>query len=81
MALHRETGPGLLEMVYEVALAHGLQTRGLRERKSVEAITEAPQKQVLTHLRLTGFTLGYLRNFGESLTKDGISRIVNGEVI
>lgn len=68
-------------MVYEVALTHGLQARGLRERKLVEAITKAHQKQVLTHLRLTGFKLGYLRNFGESLMKDGISRIVNGEVI
>jgi len=37
------------------------------ELKSVEA----------TYLRLKGFKLGYLLNFGEALMKDGIYRIVN----
>ena len=31
-------------------------------------------------LRLTGLKLGYLLNFGEALMKDGIVRIVNGEL-
>ncbi len=111
LALHRETGPGLLEVVYEVVLAHDLEARGLRverqlpipielrgiqfdegfradmivdgkvllELKSVEKVTRAHHKQVLTYLKLTRLKLGYLLNFGEALMKDGITRIVNGE--
>jgi GxxExxY protein len=33
--LHTELGPGLLETVYEVALAYELQKRGLRVRRQV----------------------------------------------
>jgi len=112
ISLHAETGPGLFETVYEVVLAHDLQTRGLRverqvpipialrgvkfdegfradmivegkvllELKSVESVTKAHKKQVLTYLRLTGLKLGYLLNFGEALMKDGITRIINGEL-
>jgi len=29
---------------------------------------------------LTGLKLGYLLNFGEALKKEGISRIINGEI-
>ena len=108
--VHRELGPGLLESVYEVVLAHELQGRGLKverqvpvsisyqglhfdeafradiivgrkvilELKSVERVTDAHKKQLLTYLRLTGMKLGFLLNFGEALMKDGITRIVNG---
>jgi len=107
--VHRELGPGLLESVYEVVLAHELQGRGLKverqvpvsisyqglhfdeafradiivgrkvilELKSVERVTDAHKKQLLTYLRLTGMKLGFLLNFGEALMKDGITRIVN----
>ncbi|MCX5768675.1 MAG: GxxExxY protein [Candidatus Hydrogenedentes bacterium] len=47
------------------------------ELKSVETITKSHKKQLLTYLRLKGFKLGYLLNFGEALMKDGIYRIVN----
>jgi len=112
VGLHKELGPGLLETVYEVLLAHELQQRGLTverqvavpivfhgitfdegfradmivegkvivELKSVEVVTKAHKKQVLTYLRLTGMKLGYLLNFGEATMKDGISRIINGQV-
>ncbi len=50
------------------------------ELKSVEATNPAHKKQVLTYLRLTGCKLGYLLNFGEALMKDGITRLINGEV-
>lgn len=50
------------------------------ELKSVESVNKAHKKQVLTYLRLSGCKLGYLLNFGEALMKDGISRIVNGEI-
>lgn len=110
--LHRDLGPGLLESVYEIILAHELEGCGLNvkrqvpipitykgiafeegfradlvvndkvilELKSVETVTKAHKKQVLTYLRLTGMKLGYLLNFGEALMKDGISRILNGRI-
>jgi len=50
------------------------------ELKSVESVIKAHKKQVLTYLRLSGCKLGYLLNFGEVLMRDGISRIINGEI-
>jgi len=108
--VHRELGPGLLEIVYEVVLADELQKRNLKverqvpvaiqcrgtrfdegfradivvedrvilELKSTSGIVEAHKKQLLTYLKLAGMKLGYLLNFGEALTKDGIIRAVNG---
>jgi GxxExxY protein len=35
LAVHRELGPGLLETVYEVALAHELKQRGLNVQRQV----------------------------------------------
>lgn len=110
VTVHRELGPGLLETVYEVILAHELRQRGLRverqvpisiefrgikfdeafradivieekvvlELKSVEQVTRAHKKQLQTYLRLTGYKLGFLLNFGEALMKNGITRAVNG---
>ena len=108
--LHRATGPGLLEKVYETLLAYELETRGLiverqvpidisyngvhfdegfradivvenkviLELKSVEAILNVHEKQVLTYLILTGLKLGYLLNFGQERMVNGISRVLNG---
>jgi GxxExxY protein len=110
LTVHRELGPGLLETVYEVILAHELAERGLRverqmpiplefrgikfdeafradivvggkvilEIKSIEQLTRAHKKQLQTYLRLTGYKLGFLLNFGETLMKNGITRAVNG---
>lgn len=52
----------------------------LLELKSVEQTTNAHKKQVLTYLKLTGIKLGYLLNFGEALMKNGIHRILNGQI-
>ena len=108
--VHKTLGPGLLESVYEVILAHELRKRGFEiqrqlpvpitydglkfeegfrvdifvnrlvviELKSVEAIAKVHKKQLLTYLRLMDCKLGLLINFGDSLIKDGISRVVNG---
>ena len=35
IAVHRELGPGLLETVYEVVLAHELSARGLEVQRQV----------------------------------------------
>ena len=108
--IHTCLGPGLLETVYEVVMAHELRKRGLVverqvpipigyddlkfdegfradliveglvivELKSVESLLPVHGKQLLTQLRLSGRKLGLLINFGESLLKHGIKRIVNG---
>ena len=110
--LHMELGPGLLETVYEVILAHQLREAGLKverqvpipiefqgirfsegfradiivddkvilELKSVESVSKAHEKQVLTYLKLTDMKLGFLLNFGAALMRNGISRIINGTI-
>ena len=50
----------------------------LIELKSIEKLHPAHKKQLLTYLKLTGFKLGYLLNFGEELMKDGITRTIHG---
>ena len=47
------------------------------ELKSVEKVSPAHMKQVLTYLKLTDKRVGLLINFGENLIKNGIHRIVN----
>jgi GxxExxY protein len=108
--LYMAFGPGLLETIYEVLLAHEIQEAGLVVRRqlpipiqfggitfdegfradlivddrvivepmSVERVSSARHKQVLTYLKLTGMKLGFLLNFGEALVKDGIHRVING---
>ncbi len=112
LSVLKELGPGLLETVYEVVLAHEPKPRGLLayrqvpmpivyngikfnegfradivvehkviiELKSLESINEVDKKQVLTYLKLTNYKLGYLLNFGELLMKNGLSRIINGNI-
>ena len=48
------------------------------ELKSIEKISLAHKKQLLTYLKLTRTKLGYILNFGEDLMKDGIVRMING---
>jgi len=50
----------------------------LIEVKSVEHLSPAAFRQVVTYLRFTNLRLGLLINFGESYLKDGIRRMVNG---
>lgn len=50
----------------------------LVELKSVEALARVHRKQVLTCLRLSHLKLGLLINFGGSLLKGNIDRLVNG---
>jgi GxxExxY protein len=110
--VHSKLGPGLLESVYEVALAHELRKAGstperqkampirydgilfeegyradvlvdgkvIVELKSVVALSAVHAKQLLTQLRLSGLKLGLLINFGEAHLKNGIKRIINGQL-
>ncbi len=107
--VHTQLGPGLLESVYEAALAYELQKRGLWvethvpipviyekvhlnqgfvadlvvedkvfvELKSLEKVAPVHKKQLLTYLRLADKRLGLLINFGATLIKHGITRVVN----
>jgi GxxExxY protein len=110
--VHMKLGPGLLESVYEVVLAHELRKSGLTverqkpmpitydgirfdeafradlvvgekvivELKSVSTTTPVHAKQLLTQLRLSGLKLGLLINFGEAHLRNGIKRLINGQV-
>ena len=48
------------------------------ELKSTELVLPVHKKQLITYLKLSGFRLGLLINFGSDLIKNGITRIVNG---
>ncbi|MEY2546342.1 MAG: hypothetical protein QOG48_1459 [Verrucomicrobiota bacterium] len=50
------------------------------ELKSIEALAPIHAKQLLSQLRLSGLKLGLLINFGEAHLKNGIKRIINGEL-
>ena len=50
------------------------------ELKSVEKVMPVHKKQLLTYLRLSDRKLGLLVNFGETLIKNGISRVINGNL-
>jgi GxxExxY protein len=50
------------------------------ELKSVEALTPVHAKQVLTQLRMSNLKLGLLINFGEAHLKNGIKRLINGQL-
>ena len=50
------------------------------ELKSVEVVSKAHKKQLLTYLKLGNYKLGYLLNFGAALMRDGIFRIINGQL-
>ncbi|MET4133306.1 GxxExxY protein [Porphyrobacter sp. MBR-155] len=47
------------------------------EIKSVERASPVHAKQALTYLKLGGFPLGFVINFGTPLFKDGIKRLIN----
>ncbi|HLF45853.1 MAG TPA: GxxExxY protein [Chitinophagaceae bacterium] len=50
------------------------------EVKSVEALNDVHMAQVLTYMKLSGCKLGYLINFNVRYLKNGIKRIVLGEL-
>lgn len=54
-----------------------VQDKVILELKSVEKIARVHHKQLLTYIRLADKRLGLLIDFGATLIKDGITRIVN----
>lgn len=54
-----------------------VENKVILELKSQEVLAPVHSKQLLTYLRVSGLKLGLLINFGETLIKNGIHRIVN----
>jgi len=50
------------------------------EVKAIEAFHDAHVAQLLTFLKLTDCRLGLLINFSEALLKQGVRRVVNGNL-
>ena len=50
------------------------------EIKSVEVLNDVHLAQVLTYMKLSGCKLGYLINFNVKQLKDGIRRVVLGDL-
>ena len=57
-----------------------VQGKVIIELKSIEKVTNAHKKQLLTYLKLTDTKVGYILNFGTELMKNGIFRIINCEI-
>lgn len=110
--VHRELGPGLLESVYEEAVAFEFGRAGVKyqrqidrpliykgmnlncgyridfaiedklilELKAVSVLAPLHYAQLLTYLKLERKSLGLLVNFNEPVLKDGVRRVVSGEL-
>jgi len=50
------------------------------EIKSVDALNELHLAQILTYLKLSGCKLGLLINFNTVLLKNGVKRVINGQL-
>lgn len=50
------------------------------EIKSVEILNQVHLAQLLTYLKLSDCKLGLLINFNVKLLKDGVKRVINGEL-
>ena len=55
-----------------------IENKVIVEIKSVEKLSNAHLKQLLTYIKITGLKLGLLINFNEALIKNGIKRVVYG---
>ena len=73
-----------LPIVYDgVRIESGLridlvvESRIVIETKTVEKLIPVSEAQLLTYLKLTGYTLGFLVNFNVTLIKDGLKRLIH----
>lgn len=84
--LHVETQVGLPVVYKDVKLECGyrvdlkIEDKLIVEVKAVEALNDVHMAQVLTYMKLSGCRLGYLINFNVKFLKDGIKRLVLGEL-
>ena len=59
------------------ALGPTVEDQLLIEVKALDALTPAHRRQTLTYLKLSGYRLALLLNFGAPLMRDGIHRFAN----
>lgn len=67
-----------LECGYRIDLL--VENKVVIEIKSVESLNDVHMAQTLTYLKLGDYKLGLLINFNVALLKQGIKRIINGEL-
>lgn len=67
-----------LEIGYRVDIL--VENKLIVEVKSVEALNDVHLAQVLTYLKLSDCKLGLLINFNVTLIKNGIKRVINGNL-
>ena len=57
-----------------------IEDKFIAEIKAVESLNEVHLAQLLTYLKLTNCKLGLLINFNVKLLKDGVRRVINGQL-
>lgn len=57
-----------------------IENKFIIEVKSVESLTDVHLAQLLTYLGLSDCRLGLLINFNVKLLKEGVRRVINGEL-
>ena len=67
-----------LECGYRIDLL--VENKVVIELKSVESLTDVHLAQTLTYMKLGGYKLGLLINFNVALLKQGIKRVINGDL-
>lgn len=67
-----------LDIGYRIDLL--LENKFIVEVKSIDTLADVHLAQVLTYLKLSGCKLGMLINFNVTLIKNGIKRIINGNL-
>jgi GxxExxY protein len=67
-----------LECGYRIDLL--VERKVVIELKSVKSLTDVHLAQTLTYMKLGNYKLGLLINFNVSLLKDGIKRVINGNL-
>lgn len=63
-----------VDMAYRLDLV--VEDKILIELKSCEKLLPIHEAQILTYLKLSDYSLGFLMNFGSKLIKDGLRRFV-----
>jgi GxxExxY protein len=74
--VHRLTGPGMLESVYEGCLCHELQQAEIAFQRQAGIPVTYKGVQFDEGFRMSGLRLGLLFNFHARLLKDGLRRFV-----
>jgi len=67
-----------LECGYRIDLL--VENKVVVEIKSVDALHDVHLAQILTYMKLGNYKLGLLINFNVSLIKNGLKRVINGNM-